>query len=241
MEALLFDRAAIPSAVQQALCGLLFLSSMEVLAAKLLHGLVAGDAVTAVENEMQYSRKTTNNDFLRTLLAVWLRLSPQAHVGTLLENVGAVDSSVAATCCEIAAIDISTLGTSFLPIPEDRQLDISFYAREDIVYRCFMEYTRCAVPPTCHLPISSISKILAKLQFRVSGWHSRSYCYTLQHVLKHHSDDVTSVFIDMSGGFKTWHWSLYNQALKSTILTHLQVKTTVMAMSSFHVCQRMRQ
>ena len=118
MDALLFDRTAIPSNVLEALCGLLSLSSMEVLAGKLLHGLVAGDAVTAVENEMQCSRKSNNNDFLRTLLAMWLRWSPKAHVGTLLEYVDAVDSCAALSCCEITGIDLSTLHTNLLPIHE---------------------------------------------------------------------------------------------------------------------------
>ena len=70
MDALLFDRTVIPSKVQEVLCGLLSLPSMEELAAKLLNGLAVGNVVTAVRNDMQCSCKSSGNDFLHTLLAV---------------------------------------------------------------------------------------------------------------------------------------------------------------------------
>ena len=223
MDALLFDRTAIPSNVQEALCGLLSLSSMEVLAGKLLHGLVAGDAVTAVENEMQCSRKSNNNDFLRTLLAMWLRCSPKAHVGTLLEYVHAVDSSAAFSCCELTGIDLSTLHTNLLPIPQElRGVDDHFGARCNLVYRCFMDYTHGAVPPFCHVPVSTISGILAKVPIGFEYTMTQSECFTLEHVLKHHSHDATRVAAYMST-CQNWHWSLYNQLVKSGNLIVLWV------------------
>ena len=223
MDAVLFDRTAIPSNVQEALCGLLSLSSMEVLAGKLLHGLVAGDAVTAVENEMQCSHKSNNNDFLRTLLAMWLRCSPKAHVGTLLEYVDAVDSCAASSCCEITGIDLSTLHAHLLPIPHQTfGMGDHFEARHDLVYRCFMEYTHGAVPPACHVPLSTISDLLAKSGAVIGGAMSQSECFALEHVLKHHSHDATRILAVMSR-CQSWHWSLYNQVVKSGNLKALRV------------------
>ena len=69
-DAILFDRAYMPIKVQDSLRSLLSPSVMEVLAAKLLDGLVAVDAVTAVKSEMQCSREDNRNDFFGTLLAV---------------------------------------------------------------------------------------------------------------------------------------------------------------------------
>ena len=223
MDALLFDRTAIPSNVLEALCGLLSLSSMEVLAGKLLHGLVAGDAVTAVENEMQCSRKSNNNDFLRTLLAMWLRCSPKAHVGTLLEYVDAVDSCAASSCCEITGTDLSTLHTHLLPIPQKPHGNVDhFEARRDLVYRCFMEYTHGAVPPACHVPVSTISDLLANCVIIIDRAKSQSACFALAHVLKHHSHDATRVTAFMSR-CQNWHWSLYNQLVNSGNLEFLSV------------------
>ena len=221
MDALLFDHTAIPSNVLEALCGLLSLSSMEVLAGKLLHGLVAGDAVTAVENEMQCSRKSNNNDFLRTLLAMWLRCSPKAHVGTLLEYVDAVDSCAASSCCEITGIDLSTLHTNLLPI-QRKTIDKPFKARRDLVYRCFMEYTHGAVPPACHVSVSTISDLLTKCEVYIAHSMSQSECFALEHVLKHHSHDATRVKAVMSA-FRNWHRSLYNLVVKSGNLEVLEV------------------
>ena len=128
LEALLFDRNVIPLGVQDTLCGLLSLSSMERVAVELLNGLVKGDAVTAVENEMQCNRRSNNTDFFKTLLAMWLRLSPTSHIGTLLASVRLVDSSAVQSCCEIAGIAESLLGDVCLPMPGD------YYGKVSLLY-----------------------------------------------------------------------------------------------------------
>ena len=213
MESLLFDHNTILIEIENALCELLSGSSMEVLAAKLLQGLVMGDAVTAIENEMQCGHPTSNNDFLHTLLGVWLRSSPKAHLGTLLAVVRAVDSSAAAACCEID-------GIGFLPNPQDIGYATAANARKELVHRCFVEYSHGSVPPVCHLPSGIISAILASVG--VNAFMKRSECDTLQHVLKHHSDDVAAVQASMSE-CESWHWSLYNQLVKSGKLASLEV------------------
>ena len=223
VESLLFDRCPIPSEVQEALCSLLPLRSMEALARRLLDGRVAGDAVTAIENKMQCSRISNNSGFLRTLLAVWLRMSPKAHVGELLENVNMIDSGTASLCCEIANIDVATFGSICSLIPD---IDLpygchpQFFALKDIVFRCFMEYTRSAVPPAHHLPVRTIAQVLARSDFCIRSNNSQADCYTREHVLKHHSDDVRRVDAIMLG-CHSWHWSLYNQVIKSSSLTSL--------------------
>ena len=59
-----------------------------------------------------------------------------------------------------------------------------FSNRLEMVSRCFMEYTRGAVPPARHLPVSTISNLLAITPTIVnSGYLSHAYCYTLQHML----------------------------------------------------------
>ena len=98
----------------------------------------------------------------------------------------------------------------------------SFSNIANIVFRCFMEYTRGAVPPARHLPVRTISNMLAKNIVGVEGHLSHAYCYTLQHVLKHHSDDVKEVQAYMSECC-SWHWSLYHQVVKSSNLTTMKV------------------
>ena len=100
--------------------------------------------------------------------------------------------------------------------------DFSCYNRAEIVFRCFMEYTRGAVPPARHLPVSTISNMLAKNTFYVGKTLSHADCYTRQHVLKHHSDDVMEVEAVISE-YCSWHWSLYHQVVKSSNLTTLKV------------------
>ena len=98
-----------------------------------------------------------------------------------------------------------------------------FYSnRVEIVFRCFMEYTRGAVPPARHLPVSTISNMLAKHTIYLGHTLSHAYCYTLQHVLRHHRDDVKEVQASMFACC-SWHWSLYHQIVKSSNLTTMEV------------------
>ena len=94
--------------------------------------------------------------------------------------------------------------------------------RVEIVFRCFMEYTRGAVPPARHLPVNAISNMLAKIPISVGDALSHADCYTFQHVLKHHSDDVKEVTAHMSRCC-SWHWSLYHQLVKISNLTTVKI------------------
>ena len=195
LEALLFDRNVIPLGVQDTLCGLLSLSSMERVAVELLKGLVKGDAVTAVENEMQCSRRSNNTDFFKTLLAMWLRLSPTSHIGTLLASVRLVDSSAVQSCCEIAGIAESLLGDVCLPMPDF--FCFSLFALNALefrlVCRCFMEYTHhCSSPPNSVLPVHAISSFLAKYGIDFRLHLDPASTYALEHVVQHYREAITS-------------------------------------------------
>ena len=195
LEALLFDRNVIPLGVQDTLCGLLSLSSMERAAVELLKGLVKGDAVTAVENEMQCSRRSNNTDFFKTLLAMWLRLSPTSHIGTLLASVRLVDSSAVQSCCEIAGIAESLLGDVCLSMSDSLVLSISdvYRPKFELVCRCFMEYTHhCSSPLNSVLPVHAISSFLAKRGISLSLDSDPAATYALEHVVQHHREAITS-------------------------------------------------
>ena len=201
LEALLFDRNVIPLGVQDTLCGLLSLSSMERVAVKLLNGLVKGDAVTAVENEMQCSRRSNNTDFFKTLLAMWLRLSPTSHMGTLLASVRLVDSSAGQSCCEIPGIAESLLGDVCLPMPDLDWINMGFvngllfvFGPEfELVCRCFIEYSHyCSSPLSSVLPVHAISSFLAKHGIKLDLHSDRASTYALEHVVQHHREAITS-------------------------------------------------
>ena len=191
LESLLFDRNPIPTKVQETLCSHLSVSSMELVAGRLLEGLVEGNVVTAVENEMQCSRSSNNSDFFKAALSMWLRLSPKSHVGNLLENVRDVDSCAAKACREVAGVrgwvELS-LEAAFL----------RFYTsgRGYLVYRCFSEYAlHCTSRLTSPGSIPCISKLLAAGVISVASisYMSAVHCYALEQVVKHHSSDITKI------------------------------------------------
>ena len=153
---------------------------------------------------------------------------PVNETEALFFDRSAIPTKVQDTVCGgEAAVD-----TTMLPMPDfaewhgrfPGEISKDFSNTVEIVFRCFMEYTRGAVPPARHLPVSTISNILANLPIYVSDGLSHTFCYTLQHVLKHHSDDVKEVTADVSAaGCYSWHWSLYHQLVKSSNLTILTV------------------
>ena len=194
LEAFLFDRNVIPLGVQDTLCGLLSLSSMERVAVELLKGLVKGDAVTAVENEMQCSRRRNKNYFFKTLLAMWLRLSPTSHMGTLLASVRLVDSRAVQSCCKIAGIAESLLGDVCLPMPNIIFRSLVTNSSEfQLVCRCFLEYTHhCSSPLNSVLPVHAISSFLAKHGVILDLHSDRASTYALEHVVQHHCEAITS-------------------------------------------------
>ena len=196
LESLLFDRNPIPTKVQETLCSHLSVSSMELVAGRLLEGLVEGNVVTAVENEMQCSRSSSNSDFFKAVLSMWLRLSPKGHVDNLLENVRDVDSCAAEACCEVAGIrELVDISVGMISLP--------FYTsvRGYLVYRCFSEYAlHCTSRLTSPGSIPCISKLLASgIYVGSMTYMSAVNCYALEQVVKHHSSDITDIALEMGG------------------------------------------
>ena len=206
LEALLFDRNPIPTKVQETLCSHLSLSSMELVAGQLLQGLVEGNVVTTVENEMQCSRSTNNSDFFKTALTMWLRLSSKGHAGILLESVRQVDSRAAESCHEVAGNKI--------PVPSVVEHRQSAY--HDLVYHCFLEYSLHRSSRLDRLcSVRSISRWLQAKRLDVHSHMKAADCYALQQVVKYHSHDIPSVLLH---GTRVQNWRACHYPLTTLLL-----------------------